>query len=59
MRSQLPATRKGLFPQRYDNTLKVWDERKWRRSLVLALFCYTIASNGVDFLRLEGIEPLT
>ncbi|MEG5036047.1 hypothetical protein [Microcoleus sp. AT3-D2] len=22
-------TGKWLFPRRYDNTLKVWDERKW------------------------------
>ena len=29
------------------------------RSLVSTLFCCTVASTGVDFLRLEGIEPLT
>ncbi|MEG3899063.1 hypothetical protein QT989_25850 [Microcoleus sp. SVA1_B6] len=70
MRSQLPATGKELFLRHYDNTLKVWDLEVGRRSLLSALFCYTVASNGVAivagdesgrvyFLRLEGIQPLT
>ncbi|MEG4496645.1 hypothetical protein QUB05_04545 [Microcoleus sp. F10-C6] len=70
VRSQLPATSKGLFSWRYDNTLKVWDLEVERRSLLSALFCCTVAPNGVTvvagdesgrvyFLRLEGIEPLT
>ncbi|MEG5175407.1 hypothetical protein [Microcoleus sp. B3-D7] len=70
VRSQLSATRKGLFPQRYYNTLKVGDLEVGRRSLVSALFCCIVASDGVTivaddesgrvyFLWLEGIQPLT
>ncbi|MEG4431528.1 MULTISPECIES: hypothetical protein [unclassified Microcoleus] len=50
MRSQLPATGKKLFLRHYDNTLKVWDLEVGRRSLVSALCCCTLASNGVTIV---------
>lgn len=73
MRSQLPGTGKGLFPRRYDNTLKVWDLESGSAIATFigdgALFCCAVASDGVTivageasgrlhFLRLGNIEAL-